>query len=136
MFMPSFTFALTFFSRRNPQERIRPAEVLKNLLKEAGYYVFEVSPEMVFRFDNMIAIHPDDVKSAVWIYRRQKNEFVIRPFEEGSAYEQLSESLLGKKTDDIVLIPSRKVYPHEEKQPWWNWLPSHLQEGGKQIGST
>ncbi len=134
--MPSFSLPLGFFSRRNPQERSRPADRLKMLLEECGYHIFDmdVDRQLPIHFDNMVAVHSDDTSSVIWIYRKYDDVFIVRPFVDSAALSQLSERLLGKNLNGIVLRYVRNLILCEDDDDWLSWLPEDSKEDARMVG--
>lgn len=135
MSMPSFQLPLTFFSRRNPQDKLNPADHLKMLLEESGYRIFDVDVDiqLPIHSDNMVAVHPDDTSSVISIYRRSDDVFIVRPFVDSAALGQFTERLTGKNLEGIVLKLVRNLILREDDDDWGSWLSEESKEKAREF---
>jgi len=93
----------------------------------------DVDVQLPIHFDNMVAVHPDDSSSVVWIYRKSDDMFVVRPFVDSTALSQFSERLSGKDLEGLTIVPVKNLILREADDDWSSWLSEESRDRAKEL---
>ena len=114
---------------------VSPHSRLKMLLSECGYRIFRVKRQRQRHRANMVIIHPDESSSAMWLYRRDDGEVIVRPLVDSFAYRRLIARLATKTSEDFGLKAGATLKLRKDSDPAWvSWLSETAKEEAHALG--
>lgn len=124
-----------FLGGGKSDQKTRPVDRLKKLLKGNGYHIFNVdsSRRNLSRTNDMIAVRPKVLSSPVWIYQRRDTTFVVRPFIDPSGYSDISNVLSSNNLDDVAYVQGGTLPISEDFGTWVSWVQKASQKKAQEI---